>query len=81
MGHNAHYISSWGHHLVQPQCHFPSSAGFKLHMIKTLRPLILASLFLPFAMPGQAAPVNTSLPPKVQQALKANKLQDSALSR
>ncbi|MGE8464966.1 MAG: D-alanyl-D-alanine carboxypeptidase/D-alanyl-D-alanine-endopeptidase [Pseudomonas putida] len=49
-------------------------------MIKTLRPLVLAGLLLPFALPSQAAAVSTSLPPKVQQALKANKLQDTALS-
>ncbi len=49
-------------------------------MIKKLRPLVLAGLLLPLALPSQAAAVNTSLPPKVQQALKANKLQDSALS-
>ncbi|MDR2306551.1 MAG: D-alanyl-D-alanine carboxypeptidase/D-alanyl-D-alanine-endopeptidase [Paucimonas sp.] len=49
-------------------------------MIKTLRPLLLAGLCLPLALPALAAAVNTSLPPKVQQALKTNKLQDSALS-
>ncbi|MGV2833900.1 D-alanyl-D-alanine carboxypeptidase, partial [Pseudomonas shirazensis] len=48
-------------------------------MIKALRPLLLAGLMLPLAMPTQAA-VNTTLPPKVQQALKTNKLQDNALS-
>lgn len=48
-------------------------------MIKTLRPLILAGLLLPLALPSHAA-VNTTLPAKVQQALKANKLQDTALS-
>ncbi len=36
-------------------------------MIKTLRPLILAGLFLPFAMTSHAATVNTTLSPKVQQ--------------
>ena len=49
-------------------------------MIKTLRPLLFAGLLLPIALPSQAAAVNTSLPPKVQQALKTNKLQDNALS-
>lgn len=49
-------------------------------MIKKLRPLVLASLMLPFALPSHAATVNTALPPKVQLALKANKLQDTALS-
>ncbi|MEZ0199700.1 D-alanyl-D-alanine carboxypeptidase/D-alanyl-D-alanine-endopeptidase, partial [Pseudomonas qingdaonensis] len=48
-------------------------------MIKTLRPLVLAGLLLPLALPSHAA-VNTTLPAKVQQALKANKLQDTALS-
>ena len=59
---------------------FSLAAGYLLNMIKTLRPLVLAGLLLPFALPSQAAAVNTSLPPKVQQALKANKLQDTALS-
>ncbi|MFP3409535.1 D-alanyl-D-alanine carboxypeptidase/D-alanyl-D-alanine-endopeptidase, partial [Pseudomonas sp. SIMBA_065] len=49
-------------------------------MIKTLRPLVLAGLLLPLALPSHAAAVNTTLPAKVQQALKANKLQDTALS-
>ena len=49
-------------------------------MIKSLRPLLLASLFLPLALPVNAAPLNTALPPKVQQALKASKLENNALS-
>ncbi len=49
-------------------------------MIRSLRPLLLAGLLLPVALPSQAAAVNTTLPAKVQQALKTNKLQDSALS-
>ena len=49
-------------------------------MIKSLRPLLLASLFLPLAFGANAAPVNTTLSPKVQQALKTNKLQNDALS-
>jgi D-alanyl-D-alanine carboxypeptidase/D-alanyl-D-alanine-endopeptidase (penicillin-binding protein 4) len=49
-------------------------------MIKSLRPLLLAGLLLPLALPATAAPINTSLPPKVEQALKASKLQDSSLS-
>ncbi|PUA46218.1 D-alanyl-D-alanine carboxypeptidase/D-alanyl-D-alanine-endopeptidase [Pseudomonas sp. TKO26] len=49
-------------------------------MIKSLRPLLLASVFLPLAFPASAAPVNTTLTPKVQQALKASKLPDNALS-
>ena len=59
---------------------FSLAAGYLLTMIKTLRPLVLAGLLLPFALPSQAAAVNTTLPAKVQQALKANKLQDTALS-
>ncbi|MGE8175328.1 D-alanyl-D-alanine carboxypeptidase/D-alanyl-D-alanine endopeptidase [Pseudomonas fluorescens] len=49
-------------------------------MIKSLRPLLLASLLVPLAFPVSAAPTNTSLPPSVEKALKASKLQDSALS-
>ncbi|MCU1729053.1 D-alanyl-D-alanine carboxypeptidase/D-alanyl-D-alanine-endopeptidase [Pseudomonas sp. 7P_10.2_Bac1] len=49
-------------------------------MIKSLRPLLLASFFLPLAFGANAAPVNATLTPKVQQALKTNKLQDDALS-
>ncbi|WP_286916132.1 D-alanyl-D-alanine carboxypeptidase/D-alanyl-D-alanine endopeptidase [Pseudomonas sp. UBA6276] len=49
-------------------------------MIKSLRPLLLAGLMLPLALPLCAAPLNTTLPPKVQQAIKASKLQNDALS-
>jgi D-alanyl-D-alanine carboxypeptidase/D-alanyl-D-alanine-endopeptidase (penicillin-binding protein 4) len=49
-------------------------------MIKSLRPLLFAGLLLPLAFTVSAAPLNTALPPKVQQALKANKLEDNALS-
>src|SRR5207253_10101801 len=49
-------------------------------MIKSLRPLLLASLLLPLALPVSAAPINTALSPNVEKALKASKLQDSALS-
>ena len=49
-------------------------------MIKSLRPLFFATLLFPLALPAHAAPVNTSLPPKVQQALKASKLGNDALS-
>ncbi|WLG97522.1 D-alanyl-D-alanine carboxypeptidase/D-alanyl-D-alanine-endopeptidase [Pseudomonas sp. FP198] len=50
-------------------------------MIKSLRPLLLASL-LPLALPvtTQAATINTALSPNVQKALKNSKLQDNALS-
>lgn len=49
-------------------------------MIKSLRPLLLAALMLPLALPATATPLNTTLPPKVQQAIKASKLQNNALS-
>ncbi|CAH0244508.1 MULTISPECIES: D-alanyl-D-alanine carboxypeptidase/D-alanyl-D-alanine-endopeptidase [Pseudomonas] len=49
-------------------------------MIKSLRPLLLASLLLPLALPISAAPINTALSPNVEKALKASKLPDSALS-
>ena len=49
-------------------------------MIISLRPLLLAGLLLPFCAPLSAAPLNTTLPAKVQQALKASKLEDNALS-
>jgi serine-type D-Ala-D-Ala carboxypeptidase/endopeptidase (penicillin-binding protein 4) len=51
-------------------------------MIKSLRPLLLASLLLPLAFPvsTSAATLNTALSPNVQKALKASKLQDDALS-
>lgn len=51
-------------------------------MIKSLRPLLLASLLLPLALPvtTHAATINTALSPNVQKALKASKLQNDALS-
>ncbi|WP_110971279.1 D-alanyl-D-alanine carboxypeptidase/D-alanyl-D-alanine endopeptidase [Pseudomonas huaxiensis] len=49
-------------------------------MTPSLRSLLFAGLLLPLALPAHAAPVSNTLPPKVQQALKSNKLQDSALS-
>jgi D-alanyl-D-alanine carboxypeptidase/D-alanyl-D-alanine-endopeptidase (penicillin-binding protein 4) len=54
-------------------------------MIKTLRSFVLATLFVPLAglsvsLPLAAAPLTTVLPGKVQQALKASKLPDDALS-
>ena len=49
-------------------------------MLKSLRPLLLAGLLLPLAINANAGPVNTTLSPKVQQALKNNKLQNDALS-
>ncbi|NBB33886.1 D-alanyl-D-alanine carboxypeptidase/D-alanyl-D-alanine-endopeptidase [Pseudomonas kielensis] len=49
-------------------------------MIRSLRPLLLASLLVPLAFTVSAAPVNTALSPSVEKALKASKLPDSALS-
>ncbi|MCS3467152.1 D-alanyl-D-alanine carboxypeptidase/D-alanyl-D-alanine-endopeptidase (penicillin-binding protein 4) [Pseudomonas sp. JUb42] len=49
-------------------------------MIKSLRPLLFATLFLPLTLPAYAATINTALPPKIEQALKAAKLNDNALS-
>jgi D-alanyl-D-alanine carboxypeptidase/D-alanyl-D-alanine-endopeptidase (penicillin-binding protein 4) len=49
-------------------------------MIKSLRPFLLAGLLLPISFAAVCAPFNTQLPPKVQQALRASKLDDNALS-
>ena len=49
-------------------------------MIKSLRPLLLAGLLFPLALPVSADPINTRLSPNVEKALKASKLQDNALS-
>ncbi|NUT79669.1 MULTISPECIES: D-alanyl-D-alanine carboxypeptidase/D-alanyl-D-alanine endopeptidase [Pseudomonas] len=51
-------------------------------MIKSLRPLLLAGLLLPLALPAStsAATINTALTPNVQKALKNSKLQNDALS-
>ena len=49
---------------------FSLAAGYLLNMIKTLRPLVLAGLLLPFALPSQAAAgisagtMNTNANPK-----------------
>src|SRR3989338_3279027 len=56
----------------------PSPEGFLMRT--SFRSLALAGLLLPLALPLAAAPINTNLPPKVQQALKANKLGNNALS-
>ena len=45
-----------------------------------LRPLALALLLTPLAVPATAQGVNQSLPPRVEQALKANKLSPGSLS-
>lgn len=50
-----------------------------LTMFKSVRVLALAAL-LPFAVPTLAAPINSSLPPRVEKALKASKLDNNALS-
>ncbi|MDF9771094.1 D-alanyl-D-alanine carboxypeptidase [Pseudomonas rhodesiae] len=49
-------------------------------MIKSLRPLLLAGFLLPLAFSVTAAPINTTLPPNVAQALQKAKLQNTALS-
>ena len=59
---------------------FPLARRVLLHMIKSLRPLLLAGLFLPLTFGANAAAINTTLSPKVEQALKTNKLQNDALS-
>ncbi|MGE8498997.1 MAG: D-alanyl-D-alanine carboxypeptidase/D-alanyl-D-alanine-endopeptidase [Pseudomonas sp.] len=48
-------------------------------MIKTLRRLAIASLLFPLSLPLHAA-VNSTLPSKVQQSLKANKIGTQSLS-
>ncbi len=61
---------------------FPLACRVLFQMIKSLRPLLLASLLLPLALPvtSHAATINTALSPNVQKALKASKLQNDALS-
>lgn len=49
-------------------------------MIKTLRHLAFASLLLPIALPVTAAPINSTLPPLVEKALKAGKISNDSLS-
>lgn len=51
-----------------------------MSLFKTLRPLAFAGLLLPLALPAQAVQVNATLTPKVQQALKKNKIAPSSLS-
>jgi len=59
---------------------FPLFCRVLFHMIKSLRPLFLAGLLLPLALPVAAATINTALTPNVEKALKASKLQPTALS-
>ena len=59
---------------------FPLGCRVLFQMIKSLRPLLLAGLLLPLALPVSAEPINTALSPNVEKALKASKLQDNALS-
>ena len=49
-------------------------------MIKSLHPLLLVGFLLPLAFSVTAAPINTSLPQKVQEALQKAKLPNNALS-
>ena len=57
-----------------------SSFSVSSAFVQTLRHLALAGLLLPLALPAQAGPSNSVLPAKVQQALKASKIDSSALS-
>jgi len=49
-------------------------------MSSILRGITLAIFALPLTLPAQAAGVNQTLPPRVEQALKANKISSDALS-
>ncbi|MCQ4290492.1 D-alanyl-D-alanine carboxypeptidase/D-alanyl-D-alanine-endopeptidase [Pseudomonas stutzeri] len=49
-------------------------------MNSILRGITLAVLTLPLTLPAQAVGVNQTLPPRVEQALKANKISSDALS-
>ena len=49
-------------------------------MFKSIRILALTGLLLPFAQPVLAIQVNSTLPAKVQQALKKNKIPQNSLS-
>ncbi len=80
LGHNADtFMTTEGFSFV-PLAFFPLDCRVPFHMIKSLRPLLLASVVLPLAFQAYAAPINTTLTPKVQQALKAAKVPDNALS-
>ncbi len=46
-----------------PSFYVPLAVGF-YSMIKSLRPLLLASILLPLALPSYAAVINTTLPPR-----------------
>ncbi|WP_263141693.1 D-alanyl-D-alanine carboxypeptidase/D-alanyl-D-alanine-endopeptidase [Pseudomonas sp. RIT-PI-AD] len=49
-------------------------------MFTSIRALALVGLLLPVALPLHAAPINTTLPAKIQQALKTNKIGNDSLS-
>lgn len=51
-----------------------------VRMNRLIRPFALAALALPLAFPALAETAKQSLPPSVAQALKANKIESSALS-
>lgn len=80
MGHNADTFMTTEGSYLHALFFSPLACRVLFQMIKSLRPLLLASFILPLAFTVSAAPVNTTLSPKVQQALKASKLQDNALS-
>lgn len=63
-----------------PSFFSPLGCRVLFHMIKSLRPLLLAGFLLPLAFSVSAAPINTALSPNVEKALKASKMQDNALS-
>jgi len=50
-------------------------------MSSILRGITLAIFALPLTLPAQAAGVNQTLPPRVEQALKANKISSPAPRR
>lgn len=55
--------------------------AFRVRTVSKLQSCVaIASLALPLAFPVQAATVNQTLPPQVVKALKANKIESSALS-
>lgn len=80
LGHNAdNFVTTEGIYL-HALIFFPLGCRVLFHMIRSLRPLLLAGLLIPLAFTVSAAPVNTALTPNVEKALKASKLPDSALS-
>ena len=75
LGHNARHVPNRSGNISSMSSLFVSSP-----LVKTLRHLALATLLLPVTLPASAGPTNSVLPAKVQQALKASKIENSALS-